>query len=81
MGVNSKSRHRHGSEYVHCMCWPRVSQQIRAMSYHLLSPRRLVNWAGNRLFKVLSVNILFGLGGNVSLSSLISSLVEIRRFL
>ena len=25
-GVNSKSRHRHGSELdVHCMCWPRVS--------------------------------------------------------
>ena len=27
------------------------------------------------------VNILFGLGGNLSLSALISSLVEIRRFL
>ena len=25
-GVNSKSKHRHGSELnVHCMCWPRVS--------------------------------------------------------
>ena len=29
MGVNSKSRYRHGSELnVHCICWSRVSYQI-----------------------------------------------------
>ncbi len=38
-GVNSKSRHCHGSELnVRCICWPCVSYQIRAISYHLLSP-------------------------------------------
>ncbi len=35
-GVNSKSRHRRGSELnVNCVCWPCVSQQIRAISYYL----------------------------------------------